>query len=383
MRFLKPLIVFVAAMALIGGSLFTVYRDKTHPPRFVPEDFAGQDMQTNMQQIADATIEGGAPGVIIHIRQTGESRTVAAGVANKAAAQPMPTEIPLRIASISKLYTAAVIHHLRAQDMFELTTPIHELLPPEMFEGIPNADEATIRQLLQHTSGVPDYYDIRSYLFSDWREPITLERMLPVIRRQDATGEAGAEYHYSNTGFLLLGEIAETVSGRPMEALIEEVITSPLGLEATYYNQHQPVSEDIHGYGTYLRPWKDTHEYWEHSGPDGGIMASASDVSAFLAALLIEDGPLSRIGADMVGEFVLRGPRRRQGLGIETIITRSGEELFGHTGDVFGYQTISHALPERGIVIVAQINCNCSALTSSLIGNLYRAVEAIDGKAAS
>lgn len=382
MRFLKPLIILVAVLAFIGGGLFAVYRDQTNPPRFTSEDFAGQDMQTAMQQIASATVEGGAPGVVIHIRQNGESRTVAAGLANKAAGQPMPTDTPLRIASISKIYTGAVIHHLLAQSAFELTTPISDLLPPEMLDGIPNADEATVRQLLQHTSGIPDYYDIRSYLFSDWREPITLERMLPVIRRNPATGAPGAEYHYSNTGYLLLGEIAETVSGKPMDALIEEVITSPLGLQATYYNQYQPVPEDIHGYGTYLRPWKDTHEYWEHSGPDGGVMASAQDVSAFLAALLIEDGPLSPIGANMVSEFVPRAVRRRQALGIETIMTRSGEELFGHTGDVFGYQTIAHALPERSTVIVAQVNCNCAALTSSLIANLYRAVEAIDGKAA-
>ena len=107
-------------------------------------------------------------------------------------------------------------------------------------------------------------------------------------------------------------------------------------------------------------------------------MASPSDLSTFLDALLISEGPLSKIGSHMVSDMIERAPQKRQGLGIETLISRSGEEMFGHTGDVFGYQTIAHAYPDRGIVVVAHVNCNCSALTSSLIANLYRAVATID-----
>jgi len=379
MHIVKPLIIVGTILTLIAGTLFGVYHDKTEPPHFASEAFVGQKMKTALEQIAQATIDGGAPGVVIHVRENGEGQSVSAGVANKATGQPMPTGLPLRIASITKLYTAAVIHSLIEAEHFSLDTAIRDLLPNEILRDIPNADLATVRQLLQHTSGIPDYYDIRSYLFSDWRRPITLERMLPVVRRHDATGAPGAGYAYSNTGYLLLGEIAEHVTGQSMETLIDQVIVAPLGLDATFYNRFQPVEDDVHGYGTYLRPWKDTHEYWEHSGPDGGIMASASDVSIFLEALLLNNGRLNQLGVRMTDDMIERTSRRGQGLGVETIIARSGEEIFGHTGDVFGYQTIAHAYPERGIVVVAQVNCNCSALSASLIANLYRAIETIDG----
>jgi len=379
MRFIKPLIIFGAVISTAALGLFAIYGDHTNPPRMTAEDFASQTFQEATRLIADATVAGGAPGAIVHIRHKGVSYSSAAGIANKTTGQPMATDLPLRIGSITKIYTAAVIHRLLVDGRLSLDTRIKDILPAEMLDQVPNTDYATIRQLLLHTSGIPDYYDVQSYLFTDWREPITLERMLPVVRRHEATNPPGASYAYSNTGYLLLAEIAEVVTGISFEELLKQVITEPLGLQSTYYNVFQPVENDIHGYGTYLRPWKDTHGYFEHSGADGGLMASVSDLSLFLEELLIGDGPLRETGKVMLSEFVERDPRRRQGLGIETIQSRSGEEIFGHTGDVFGYQTIAHAYPDRGIIVVAHVNCNCSTLSTSLIANLYRAVYTIDG----
>lgn len=379
MRFFKPLAIVGTVILTTAIGLFAVYGDHTQPPQLSAKAFTGKTFQDATQLIADATVAGGAPGAIVHIRHNGVTYSSAAGVANKATGQPMPTDVPLRIGSITKVYTAAVIHHVLAEGTLTLDTRIKDVLPDETLDRVPNADQTTIRQLLSHTSGIPDYYDIRSYLFTDWRKPITLERMLPVVRRQDAANAPGSSYAYSNTGYLLLAEIAEAVTGKPFEELLKQVIIEPLGLEATYYNDFQPVGNDVHGYGTYLRPWKDTHEYFEHSGADGGIMATVSDVSLFLEALLMGDGTLRETGGSMLSEFVERAPRRRQGLGIETIISKSGEEIFGHTGDVFGYQTVAHANPKRGIVVVAHVNCNCSALSASLIANLFRAADTIDG----
>lgn len=381
MRIIKIILAVSAVLIVLLAAGWAVYGDKTTPPRFGPEAFETDDWPAALQRIADATVKGGAPGVIIHIRKDGIGQTITAGIANKATGQPMPANLPLRIASVSKIYTAAIILDLVDKGEVDVDALIADILPAETLAGVPNADQATIRQLLHHTSGIPDYYDVSGYLFTDWTKPISLDRMLPVIRRNAATGTPGEAYAYSNAGYLLLGEIAETLTNRPLGDLIADTISTPLSLEATHYNVFQTTKDDIHGYGTYLQPWKDTHEYWEHSGPDGGMMASASDVSALLSALLIEDSPLSAIGAQMTSDFVKNGSRRRQGLGLETIITRSGEELFGHTGDVFGYQTIAHAYPDRGIVVVAHINCNCTALTSSLLANLYRAVQALDGAA--
>ena len=293
MRFTKPLIILSIFFTCIIMMLFFIYRDTTHPPTLTSQDVADKTLLATLQNIADATVEGGAPGIIIHVRENDSEHTVTSGVANKATGQSIATDIPLRIASISKIYTAVVIHELISEGRFSLDTKVKDLLSEKNLQDIPNFNDTTVRQLLQHTSGIADYYDLRSYLFNDWTQPITLNKMLPVIKRHKPTNAPGETYNYSNAGYLLLGEIAEVTSGESMGDLINRVITTPLGLQKTFYNIYQPVEEDIHGYGTYLRPWKDTHEYWEHSGPDGGIMASASDVSAFLQALLIKESDLT------------------------------------------------------------------------------------------
>lgn len=376
---MRTLTFFVIFITIVTTTAFYIYRDTTEPPRFSSIDFEGLDNETIIQKIADATVAGGAPGAIIHVRQKGLTHTVSSGIANKVTQQAMPTNIPLRIASVSKIYTAAVIHSLISDGLFSLDTPITQLLPSDILSDIDNADQATVRQLLHHTSGIPDYYDLRSYLSVDWREPITLEAMLPIMRRREATSKVGEEYSYSNSGYLLLGMIAEITSNQTLDTLIKERITSKLQLQDTFYNTFQVVNNDIHGYGTYFRPWKDTHEYWEHSGPDSGIQATASDLSAFLAALLMKDGRLADIGDNLLNDMFEIDARSRQGLGIETIISSStGEEFFGHSGDAFGYQTVAYAFPNRDIVVVAHLNCDCASLTMSMLRNLFHAIETID-----
>ena len=245
----------------------------------------------------------------------------------------------------------------------------------DVLTGVPNANSATVRQLLYHTSGIPDYYDIRSYFTEDWREPISLERMLPHVRRMKATGTPGQTYSYSNTGYLYLGAVAEAVSGKSLGDLIQDTIITPLGFDETYYNVRKVSDQDIHGYGTYLRPWKDATIYWEHSGADSGIMASASDVSSFLAALTFDGGNLNDdIGAPMMDRLIERRLRKEQGLGIETLVSRSGERMFGHSGSAFGYKTLAYSIPERDLVFVAHVNCECDSMAGPLLKNIFRAI---------
>ena len=102
-------------------------------------------------------------------------------------------------------------------------------------------------------------------------------------------------------------------------------------------------------------------------------MASAAETAQFLEALTFDSGALADLGETMLSETVESGPRRKQALGLEIIIGKQGAQLIGHTGDTFGYQTVSFAVPSSNIVFVASINCDCTALISPLIANLFRA----------
>ncbi|MEP0393105.1 serine hydrolase domain-containing protein [Erythrobacter sp.] len=380
MRFLKSTAIALGSLVAIGGVGYAIYGNNYDLPSFEVETFEEQDLQSAMQFIVDESVKGGAPGALIHIRKGEADFTVTAGLANTQTGQEMPADAPLRIASVSKIYTAVVIHTLINQGRLDLDAKLVDLLPSSVLDSVPNASEASISQLLYHTSGIPDYYDVRSYLFEDWEQPISLERMLPHVRRMDATGAPGESYVYSNTGYLYLGAVAEAVTGQPLGDLIANSVSEPLGFDSTYYTVRQVSDEDIHGYGTYFQPWKDATIYWEHSGPDSGIMAPASEVAQLLKSLTFEDGALNtEIGSSMLEAMVEHTPRQAQGLGIETITSRTGEMMIGHTGSAFGYKTLAFAIPERDLVFVAHLNCECDGMANTLLVNIYRAIVATDG----
>ena len=380
---MKKMLWAVAGVVLLVGIIWIAgYRDTTEAPRLAAEDFAGLEVAGALSKLADATVAGGAPGALV-LFQDGEARFVeTAGVADKKTAAPMPPDHPLRVGSISKLYTAAVIHSLIAEERLALDQKISDILPAEVMDGLHNGADVTVRHLLTHRSGVPDYYDLRHYLFADWKnEPLTLARTLPVSKRGTATGAAGERFEYSNMGYILLGAIAEEVSGQALGDLIAHYVADPLGLEQTSYNVKHPIEPSIHGYGTYFRPWADTWNHWEHSGPDAGVMASAGDVSTFLAALFLPGGALEGIGQAMLAEELAgASANQKQALGPHILVGRDGLRLIGHSGDVFGYQTVAFAAPERGYVFVGQVNCDCDALSSSLIGNLVRLEAAVSAE---
>lgn len=373
----KSKLLAIAAIAIILISTWLIYRDTTTPPVFSADQFRNVGLQSALETIARATVAGGAPGAIVLVRKNGQEYVASAGVADKRSQRAMPTTAPLRIGSISKVYTAAIILELANQAKLQLDDPISKYLPTQVVEGLENANTATIRQLLQHTSGIPDYYDLRSYLFQDWTQAITLERTLPVAKRGASNFSAGEKFEYSNMGYVLLGAIAEQASGLSFSVLIDQMIRQPLGLSDTYYNIKHPNESSIHGYGTYFRPWADTYDWWEHSGPDGGIMATASETARFLEALTLDKGALSAVGAQMLQNTLPSEGNQQQGLGLQTIIAKDSSVIIGHTGDVFGYQTVAFSSPAHNAVFVAQVNCDCTALTLSMLRNTYQAIKAI------
>jgi len=345
-------------------------------------DFAGLDMQSGVSRLAEATVEGGAPGALV-LLQSGQTHLIeTAGIANKTTGTPMPADHPLRMASISKLYTAAVIHSLVGEGRLTLDQKINTVLSTEDMAGLHNGPNITVRHLLLHTSGIADYTDARHYFFGNWTSaPLTLERTLPVSKRGKPTGQAGERFVYSSMGYILLGAIAEKVSGEPLGQLIARYVTDPLGHTQTTYNEKHPVPESIHGYGTKFRPWADTWRYWAHSGPDAGVMAPAHEIADFLAALFFEGGALAHIGEAMLAEDVARSSNaQRQGLGPRILLGGEGLRIIGHSGDVPGYQSVAFAVPERGYVFVGHINCDCDDLSGSIIGNMVRLEAGVSGR---
>lgn len=333
-------------------------------------------VQSPISMLETAVSEAAATskaGAILDVQGCGVSFLEARGVSNRKSKMPMPTGEQLRLASISKLYTAAVIHELAAEEKIDLDKPATDYAADGVLNGVPNR-EASLRQMLNHTSGVPDYYDARSYIFTNWKKPITPAFALKVAKRRKATNEPGEAYAYSNTNYQILALIAENITGKPFESLVARYVLTPLSLEDTRYNIAHPGGT-IHGYGTQFRKNADTWIYAENTGADGGITATISDLRAFLQAYFLDGGTKLEIGEALLSSQVqAENERRKDGAGAEIYLGRDGLELVGHTGDTFGYLSFAFAIPEYQATIIGHISADRPSVFFKLLSDTSKAV---------
>lgn len=297
------------------------------------------------------------PGVILVLDTPGAPYRMAAGYEDRETKAPMSADATLRLASITKSYIAALTLRISDEGKIDLDNPISTYLDTETLPKLPAGLDPTIRQLLNHTSGVPDYYSERFYA-TDWdrTKPLTPELVLHAIRDVPATSEPGAEFSYSNTNYHLVALALEAVSGQSVKDLLATYIFTPMNLEATYYGIDTPPGDTIHGYGSPFGDWEDTSSFRENTGPDGGMFGRADDVALWIRALYAENGAFHDFGQRMSANPVQERERKLQGLGVEILISRSGTEILGHTGAIDGYLSAAFYIPAADTVMVLHMN---------------------------
>lgn len=337
---------------------FFIYAPPPAPAIFTKEELAPMPLQDRMDAITSAMQFAGSDGAILFVYSHKSVHWSVAGVRNRVTEAPMDRELPIRMSSMTMVYTAAVIHVLIEEGLVSLDDPVTKHIPPELVNGVPNASIATVRQLLNHTSGIPGYATLRNQFVNNWKEEITLERMLPLVRKLPSTGTPGEHYAYSKTGYLYLGEIAERVTGKALGKLYEEKLLDVIGTpNTTYYNIRYPIENGIHGYGNLVQPWLDTYDFWEHSGPAAGLMAPPYEVAEFLGHLFFENGKLKHIGDAMLAETVpMNDGIQVQGLGVEAATLADGTLVAGQTGTINGYSSFGYAIPSEQVLAVGFIN---------------------------
>jgi D-alanyl-D-alanine carboxypeptidase len=306
----------------------------------------------------------------LDVQGCGFAFSQASGVADRKTKIAATVNMPLRLGSVGKLYTAAVIHKLASQGIINLDTPASRYLSANDALGVANRD-ATLRQLLNHTSGVPDYYELPDIARWDWKKPLTPLRILDAMKGVKATGAPGASYNYSNTGYHILALVAERAAGKPLSALIQSEVVVPLGLKETTYNVAAPAGA-LHGY-------VGSKDYWtsaENTGADSGVTATLKDVRTYLRALFIDAGPMRATGQAMTNNPVETGkPRQQAGAGAEVRTTREGLKLIGHTGDVEGYLSFAYVAPEYGLTMVEHQSSSDKEAFLALLGTTAQIVQ--------
>ncbi|CAL9618550.1 serine hydrolase domain-containing protein [Streptomyces sp. enrichment culture] len=295
---------------------------------------------------------GGPPGVIAVLRRDGASRVVRAGVADLETGRPPRVDDHMRIASTAKAFSGAVALALVDRGALRLDDTLRERLP-----RLPAAWGAvTLRQLLGHTSGLPDYTEdpaFLSLLADDPRHRFDSRRLLDFVAGEPLRFRPGSRYRYSNSDNIAVALMAEAATGTRYERLLRDLVYRPLGLRRTSLPQGYRLPEPyLHGYEVTPPPPEDVSELLSASGvwASGGIVSTPADMTRFVRGYT---------GGALFGRAVTREQRRwregasepagpgrnKAGLGIFRYETRCGVVL-GHTGNFPGYTQLIAATPD-------------------------------------
>lgn len=320
-------------------------------------------------RLAQLRAKYGIPGISAAIRfADGSTWQGTAGLADVAARRPVTPDTAFSVASISKTFTAALILALIEDGRLGLDTPAKAYLPT-----LPIAPAITVRQLLDHTSGLRDFYygpGVDHALLSKPARVWTIARSLSYVRKPFA--KPGVSWHYSNTNYLILGMLAEAVGGAPVADQLRDRFFGPLGLDHTWYQAvDAPAGPVAHGYrftgtGTKL-PAIDLSARTSvvpftsvvtASGAAGSIATTSGDLVRWAAALYGSDA-LTPASRDAMVEDILRTamykPTVPYGLGVQAIKV-GGHRTLGHSGRFLGTRAVVRWLSDDRIAIAVLTN---------------------------
>ncbi len=314
------------------------------------------DEITAMDEAISAEMEANnIPGVLIGVASQGRLVHVQPyGMANVELRVPVSDSTVFEIGSISKQFVAAAALLLVEEGRLGLDDGIHEYLPdlPSEWLGV------TVRQLLTHTSGIPDYEEIQTY--EAYRFRFTPEEIIRVAHSRPMDFEPGTGWYYSNTGFFLLSLVVERVEGRPLGQVLESRIFGPLGMNQTRLADpediipHRAAGYWVDRMGVDLMN-RDATQTSSTLGA-GGIASSVHDMAKWDAALYGTRILSEESKALMWTPAVLpNGTNTHYGFGWRVQDYR-GQWSVGHSGMVAGFVANFLRLPEKGATIIVFAN---------------------------
>ena len=293
---------------------------------------------------ADQALEYGFDGIIVYVDQGGkEAEVFAAGWKNREKKIPADPRALFKIASISKLYEAVAVTMLVYEGRLSLDKTLAEYVP-KYADRIENANTITLRMMVQHRSGIPNYVDHPDY---PWSNPYKeRSETYELVLDQPSDFEPNAKYQYSNTNYLLIGDIMDQVLGYSHHRYIKQRILMPLGLNHTYSLLCEVDLDDV--MSGYFVGYEHDIKYNDFIQPGGSMVATIEDVGIFLRAL--NDGLL---------------------LNEEEQAVYSSIYVYGHTGLLPGYQSIARYHSDIDAVVVQFTN------TSGSGGKLWQVSEMV------
>ncbi|WP_339876793.1 serine hydrolase domain-containing protein [Olleya marilimosa] len=274
-----------------------------------------------VQEQVDEAIGYGFDGMIVYVDQAGKQpQFYTGGWKDREKKIPADPKSLFKIASISKLYTAVAATKLVKEKRLSFDKPLTDYLP-ELKGRIENADEITLKMMIQHRSGIPNFTDNPAF----WEnEEENGKNALEFALDLPASFKPDKGYEYSNTNYLLLRRILDKVLGYDHNDYIKEKILIPIELNNTYFSISEVDLEDVMS-GYYVGIEED------FKARDNGMLATAEDVAIFIRAL--NDGSVFEEGEEEIYPYE-----------------------YNHGGLVVGYQSLAEYHKDIDAVVVQFIN---------------------------
>lgn len=340
--------------------------------------------RTDLEDAVTATMQEHAiPGANV-LLDGPDTRTWTAslGVSDLRRGTPMSPDLHMRIGSITKTMTATVVLQLVDEGALALDDTLVTLLPD--VTTIPYAERITVRHLLSMRSGVFDYLKDESFfprLLADPTRPWAPQELIALAARHDPDFAPGEDIAYSNTGYMLLGLIAERRANEPIGAALERRLFAPLRMTQTSLPDDATFAEPFaHGY--IADPRRPAGELAELTALNatvawaaGGVVSTVGDVHTWLKALV--GGSL--LSAELQRERLTFTPMKRDagvppfgyGLGIANL-----DGQIGHDGSILGFHSLAVYRPETGESTVILANLDPTGGSKDATEAIAEAIEA-------
>ncbi len=303
-------------------------------------------------------IVGSAAGVVL---PGGDPITAASGLAAREDGTAMTPEAPLRMASITKMFTVTALLIGRDQGLLSLDAPVGDLVPELATVVSPSPDPApvTLRQVVSHTAGLPHDLPYGARYWDRTGSEISFPKASELrehLRGLELVCIPGTTFRYSNIGFMVAGLALEAAFGEPYEQIVRKRVLEPLGMRDSFFWSEPDARRPASGYraegdGLALAPSIDVG--WDTAG--GGLCCSVADLLRFIN-LHLTDAPAG--GAQVLGGSSIREARQpvflapdwKTGAGLGWALSRAGGlTVISHSGGLPGYSTRMALVPELGL----------------------------------
>ncbi|OLZ65826.1 peptidase [Streptomyces sp. IMTB 2501] len=324
------------------------------------------------RKAVEAAVAAGVPGATATARDAHGTWSATAGVGDLGTGRPRSTADRYRVASITKTFVATVLLQLEAQGRLSLDDTVDKWLPGVVHGHGHDGRHITVRQLLNHTSGIYNYladagfqrtYFTPAGFFAHRYDTVDARDLVAVAMRHKPDFAPGTSWNYSNTNYVLAGMVIEKVTGRPYAAEISRRVIGPLHLTATSV----PGTKD-----TLPRPSSRAYsKFHDPSGPTYDVTTLNPSIASSAGEMISDSADLDRFYSALLGGKLLPpeqlkemkttvdtriAPNIRYGLGLMDTTLTCGVHVWGHTGGIHGSSSEVATTPDGQHSVAVNFN---------------------------